>query len=112
MKKATYSILFSTLFFTTSSFAGQSLVDACRNYGGTLHQNVTIQNYNYSNISGEFNIRTSKSTTNWYGVKADNNAGMLYDIAKTARLTGASVDVCVNTNGNYLLGLEWTKSVN
>ncbi|WP_146181741.1 hypothetical protein [Aeromonas sp. HMWF014] len=110
MKKATYSILFSTLFFTTSSFAGQGLADACRKY--TLLQNVTIQNYNYNTISSEFNIRTSKSTMNWYGVKADNNAGMLYDIAKTARLTGASVDVCVNTNGNFLLGLEWTKSVN
>lgn len=59
MNKATYFILFSIIFWATSSFAGENLFIACKNYGGTLFQSVTVKNYNYNTIASEFNIRTS-----------------------------------------------------
>lgn len=62
-------------------------------------------------MRNEFNVRTSESTTAWYHVVKDNTS-FIYDITKTARLTGEKVDMCVNTNGKYLLGLEWSYSAN
>jgi hypothetical protein len=113
MKKLVFSVLFSTLIFTTPSFAGESLSKACGDYSaGTLLTDVTIKNYNFNTINSRFNVRTSQSDTAWYGVGADNNAAILYDMAKTARLTGARVNVCVDPKGTHLLGIEWTKAVN
>lgn len=108
MNTASHFILFSTVFFTASSFAGESLGKTCYNYqNGTGDGNLKVLNYNINTIDNSFNVYMSNHS--WYGVKASNNARYLYDIAKTARLTGVPVNICYDSDGRHLLGIEWTK---
>lgn len=112
MKTVTYSTFFSTIFFAASAFAGSSLDTTCSGFDGKMLNQVTIQNYNFSTINSTFNILTSKSKTDWYSVKASNNGGLLYDIAKTALISGGQIDLCYSKEGNYLLGLQWSLNAN
>lgn len=108
MNTASHFILFLTVFFTASSFAGESLAKTCYDYeSGTSDSNLKVLNYNFNTIDSSLNIYMSNGS--WYSVKASNNASHLYDIAKTARLTGVEVDICYDSNGRHLLGIEWTK---
>jgi len=115
MKGLFFTIILATLLASNSSFAGESLNDTCSKYDGTILKQVTIQNYGCNTTTEHLNIRTSQSKTTWYGMDASSkvhHAGMMYDMAKTARLTGEEVDVCINPNEGYLLGVEWANSVN
>lgn len=109
MNKTPLAILITFLLISHSSFAGESLRSSCSaNSQGTLLKNVKIQNYNYNTTLSNFNLQTSISPGKWFSSRHDNGATIMYDMAKTARLTGERVDICINTNGNYLLGIEWT----
>jgi hypothetical protein len=111
MKNITRICVLSVVFLTNAAFAGDSLQAACNGYGGNLITNVTVRNYNSHTIKGQVSVQVSQSTT-WYNISADNkSSSFMYDMIKTARLTGEKVDICQNPNGNYLLGVEWTRPV-
>lgn len=116
MKTKIISIMIA-LTFSGLSLAGNSLQTLCKNYSGEFIQNVKVSNYNTSSInSGStntsgVNVRFS-NTADWFKITSNNpSMNTVYDLAKTARLTGESVDACVNRNGKYLLGLEWYKTL-
>lgn len=110
--KSIRNLIFISMFLASSpSIAGATLATVCKNYGGTLFERVTIKNYNFNTMRNEFNVRSSQSSTAWYHATKDN-ASLLYDIVKTARLTGEKVDICVNPNGSFFLGIEWSFAVN
>jgi len=112
MKFKVLWFVFSSLFLVSTSYAGESLKTACNDYGGTLLTNVNIVNYNANSIKSRFSIKLSNSSFYWFSIANDNKSiPYLYDIAKTARLTGERVDVCYNINGTYLLGIQWTKNL-
>lgn len=98
------------LLISANGYAGSSLKETCSDYGGTLITDVQIKNYNYSTTTNFFNVRTSYSTDLWLGTQKQLSS-FLYDMAKTARLTGEPVDVCYNPSGGYLLGIEWTRPI-
>lgn len=115
MKTKIISIMIA-LTFSGLSLAGTSLQTQCKNYKGEFIQNVKVSNYNTSTINANLNtsginVRFS-NTADWFVITSINlSMSSMYDFAKTARLTGESVDACVNRNGKYLLGLEWNKSL-
>lgn len=97
-----------SLLISTNGYAGSSLKEICRDYGGTLITDVQVRNYNYSTTTNFLSIRTSYSLNLWLSAEKQISSFM-YDMAKTARLTGERVDICYNPSGNFLLGIEWTK---
>ncbi|KGT89128.1 hypothetical protein NG99_20060 [Erwinia typographi] len=116
MKKLISLIVVSGLFFTCSSFAvesaGESLRQTCARHGpGKMRENVRIVKYNYNTITNKFNTLTDASGLTWS--TAPWNQTMLFDMVKTARLTGEKVNICVDETspgGPYLLGIEWAES--
>lgn len=112
MNTLKYLILFF-LGFAHSSY-GVELESECTDAGYTFIKNVTIQFYNINSDKQLFSIRTSNSTKIWYEERLDTPAGrFLFDMVKTARLTGDRVNICVSPhNNNWLVGVAWTDSVN
>ncbi|HHH1370145.1 TPA: hypothetical protein ACPZHQ_003853 [Yersinia enterocolitica] len=112
MKNSTYLLILSSLLFTMGAY-GDALSTVCTEAKLSFIEDVTIQLYNVNTQNSQVSIRTSHSSTTWYHVAMDNyGAKYLYDMAKTAKLTGEKVNVCYNPNGNYLIGISWANLVN
>lgn len=105
--------LLLSLLICNETRAGVSLKDACeRGSQLTLLTSQTVANYNFAPLLDEkmdmFDVRFGGST-HWYSIAVGNpNYESLKEVVKIARITGEQIDACVNQNGDWLIGLEWT----
>ncbi|WP_392566934.1 hypothetical protein RHO15_05065 [Utexia brackfieldae] len=64
-----------------------------------------VQGLYASSISNVVSIQADKV---WYHMEFTNNAAtFVYDLSKTAFITKRSIEVCVDKNGDYLLGVQY-----
>lgn len=113
MKIESRLAIFSMLF-PCICFAGQPLALQCQAGDLSLLKNVHLQNYNvmysYEDQTDRMNVRFDMWPEFWFSVEHLNpKYSSLFEMAKLARLTGEEIDVCVNTKGGYLVGLEWSR---
>lgn len=112
--KASHILLLSPLFFVKAAYSDGLELD-CKSEGYKFIKNVSIQLYNINGKTGRFSIRTSDDNTAWYQVSLDKPSGTyLYDMAKTARLTGERVNICIYDydSENWLVGMSWANLAN
>ncbi|WP_429180102.1 hypothetical protein [Aeromonas salmonicida] len=110
--KTSHILLLSSLFFVKAAYSKGLEPDCNFDPRNTFIKNVSVQLYNINGKSDKLFIRTSNSHTDWYQVSLDRPSGKyLYDMAKTARLTGELVNICINSDDdNWLIGMSWANS--
>jgi hypothetical protein len=106
-------LFFTSVFFVKASY-GAGLEPNCEGrYRYEFIKDVTVNLYNINGNSNRFSIRVSNSKTKWYQVTLSSSSShFLYDMAKTARLTGEKVNICINPVDGWLVGMSWANSAN
>ncbi|MDQ2164987.1 MULTISPECIES: hypothetical protein [Vibrio] len=115
MKKIINTILISASLLSLPSFAGVSFYVACGNISGNVAEPLTVVRINsvdtslVSNYSKTVLLKFPNTISEKYHYSIHDRNPFVYDLAKTAYLTGAKVKVCIKPAGqgvDELLGIE------
>ena len=110
MKKLATTLILSIGFIGYSN-AGTSLAQQCTDYNVTYLKGKTIKSITISSIWKSINTSELEAALNvevdntWYVLALSNNARRMASLAQTAVTTKQKVDLCVDTNGGYLVGI-------